>query len=173
MSKIMTAEELLRQMCDYLDDTHPQGSKSAIAVNIISSTSEFHKQMREVLSVQQPPIDVEDEIEKEYPLFDKNDFHPIGSEINVGISNQKVEQRRRDFRKGYTLAMQKRQMEGWISIHSKTPDINQYVLAIMKSGSMVVCKYCLIFSEFEYVASAMTMTIHITHWQPLPAPPTK
>lgn len=36
---------LLKEMCDYLDDKHPQGSQDARAINTISTGSIFHQQI--------------------------------------------------------------------------------------------------------------------------------
>lgn len=47
--RIEQLEALLTEMDSYLDDRHPQGSRSAIAVNTISTNSIFHCQIKEIL----------------------------------------------------------------------------------------------------------------------------
>lgn len=44
--KIRRMTELLKEMNDYLDDNHICGSKSAIAINNISTKSTFHHEIK-------------------------------------------------------------------------------------------------------------------------------
>ena len=101
-SKVLTPIELLNQMNDYLDDNHPQGGKSAIAVNAISSKSIFHQQIKEVLSASQKGEDWEKlRIEFDQWFYsnpkDENDFgifdwfkDRLSSAGNGDAVNQKV-----------------------------------------------------------------------------------
>lgn len=49
---------------------------------------------------EQEQSDVDKTAESKFPYFDKNDFHGGGAKHDIEISNQKVEQRRRDFKEG-------------------------------------------------------------------------
>lgn len=48
--KIKRMTELLKVINDYLDDNHTQGSKSAIAINTISTKSTFHQEIKAELA---------------------------------------------------------------------------------------------------------------------------
>ena len=60
--------------------------------------------------------------------------------------------------------------EGWISVEDRLPIVDKTVLCLFKHGRMDVCKYTKVF-EMEFVENAICVTTKITHWQPLPEPP--
>lgn len=64
--------------------------------------------------------------------------------------------------------------EGWISVEDGKPEIGKYVLVVIGKntilkGTLTTNGWSVMFSDGQYIAGEVRP---VTHWQPLPAPPT-
>ena len=69
-------------------------------------------------------------------------------------------------------------MSEWISVKDKIPEHNQFVLGCSKGGNMIVARCDLHINgqhllDYVFMSTNLTHQITgITHWMPLPEPPT-
>ncbi len=67
----------------------------------------------------------------------------------------------------------------WISVKDDLPEHNQFILASDKKGSMMVVRCDIhqngdIFIDYVFMMTDLKrQVIEISHWMPLPAPPTE
>lgn len=76
---------------------------------------------------------------------------------------------------GVTFAADNNVGHKWISVSEQLPTINETVLAICNDGRMFVGFYTTWRSWYIWTAKKSTKTISrtVTHWMPLPEPPTE